>query len=311
MYPRSLLIAVGLLLIVVMLTLSPPSGAPYWLEISIAPGESLVEVGTKLESVGAIRSRNIFVAYMVFFGVDDDVKSGTYYFREPLGLASLARRITSASFGAIPVRLVVPEGLSVREMAPLVHDIFPHISNEDFIASANMYEGRLFPDTYFFGHNATVKEIVQEMIHIFEEKVTNIDGWSSMPIEDRDRAVILASIIEEEARELKDKVLVSGVLKNRLSINMPLQVDVTFRYINGKTTQDLTLDDLAVDSPYNTYKYIGLPPTPISNPGLDSLTAAVHPAETDFWYFLADSKGVVHYSKTYGEHLYKKSIYIK
>jgi len=248
---------------------------------------------------------------MVFFGIDDDLKAGTYYFKKPIGLAALARRLISSDYGATPVKLIVPEGMNVFELAKVVVAQFPNIEYADFIARASLYEGYLFPDTYFFPDDASSNDIIYGMKSTFEDKARNVSGWDDLNIEDRRRAVILASIVEEEASSEEDRKLVAGVLKNRLAINMPLQVDVVFKYINGKTTQTLTTDDLATDSPYNTYKFAGLPPTAISSPSLMSLDAAINYEHTDYWYFLADSKGVVHYSKTYGEHLYKKGLYIR
>ncbi len=123
--------------------------------------------------------------------------------------------------------------------------------------------------------------------------------------------VILASLLEEEASTSEDRRIVSGILWKRLSMGMLLQVDATFQYINGKGSLELTLDDLKIDSPYNTYKYKGLPPTPISNPGLDSIRAAVIPTKTNYLYYLSERDGTMHYATTFAEHLRNKARYLR
>ena len=120
----------------------------------------------------------------------------------------------------------------------------------------------------------------------------------------------MASLLEEEARTTRSRQIISGILWKRIERGMRLQVDAVFPYILGKNTFELTLDDLAVDSPYNTYRYAGLPLGPISNPGLDSLRAALHPVQTPYLYYLSDKNGVFHWSRTYEEHLKKKKLYL-
>ena len=125
-----------------------------------------------------------------------------------------------------------------------------------------------------------------------------------------DDVVVMASLLEKEANEFKDRRKIAGVLWKRLEIGMPLQVDATFVYFLGKNTFELTLADLQTESPYNTYINKGLPPTAIANPGLDSLRAAVTPDENDYFFYLADYDGVTHFSETYAEHLRKKRKYL-
>jgi len=120
----------------------------------------------------------------------------------------------------------------------------------------------------------------------------------------------MASLLEEEARTLETRRMISGILWHRIDIDMPLQVDAVFPYILGKNTYEVTLEELKIDSPYNTYKYKGLPFGPISNPGLSSLSAAANPIENDNIFYLADVKGNTYYSKTFDEHKRKKSLYV-
>ena len=105
--------------------------------------------------------------------------------------------------------------------------------------------------------------------------------------------------------------MVSGILQNRLREDMPLQVDATFHYINGKASHELTVDDLEMDSPFNTYKYVGLPPAPIANPGLESIQAVLSPTETNYFYYLTALDGTFHYAKTFEEHKKNKEKYLR
>lgn len=123
--------------------------------------------------------------------------------------------------------------------------------------------------------------------------------------------ITLASIIEEEAIKEEDRKIVSGILQTRLKIGMALQVDATFAYINGKNTYALTHDDLRKDSPYNLYTNVGLPPTPISNPGIESIKAVLEPINTDYLYFLSDLNGNVYYAKNFDEHQANREKYLR
>ena len=121
----------------------------------------------------------------------------------------------------------------------------------------------------------------------------------------------MASILEGEARTTETRRTIAGILWRRISLGMPLQVDASFKYINGKGTFELTPRDLAIDSPYNSYTHKGLPPTPISNPGIDAIASAVTPIKTNYIYFLSDKEGNMHYAVTYAEHLANKAKYLK
>ena len=121
----------------------------------------------------------------------------------------------------------------------------------------------------------------------------------------------MASLLEEEARQTPTRRTVAGILWKRLDLGMPLQVDATLRYLLGKSSHELTREDLEYDSPYNTYKDAGLPPGPISNPGLDAILAALRPVETAYLYFLTDSEGNIHYARTFEEHVANKAMYLR
>jgi UPF0755 protein len=164
-------------------------------------------------------------------------------------------------------------------------------------------EGYLFPDTYRIFKTATAEQVVRKMLDNFDKKIT-----SEMlgVIEQKDQKLFdiltLASIIEKEAKTFEDKKRVAGVYYNRLKAGMALQADPTVNYINDKATDRPSLDDLESDSPYNTYKYPGLPMGPICNPGLDSIMAAIYPEVNDYYYFINTPEGEMIFAKTFEEH---------
>ena len=170
-------------------------------------------------------------------------------------------------------------------------------------------EGYLFPDTYFISPAIKPEDLIEKMSINFNEKIPNISGISTTTYKFED-VIIMASILEREARTMESRRIIAGILWKRLKIGMPLQVDSSFLYINGKGTFELTLDDLKTDSPHNTYKYKGLPVGPIGNPGEDSIFAAIHPIETKYLYFLTGHDGKMYYGKTFDEHKKNKAKYL-
>jgi UPF0755 protein len=170
-------------------------------------------------------------------------------------------------------------------------------------------EGYLFPDTYFFLPNATEDTVIQTMRQNFDAHIATVQADIDASGKPLSEIITLASIIEREARNPEERRKISSVLWNRLKKDMALQVDVTFLYTIGKGTFELTKDDLASDSPYNTYINKGLPPTPIGSPSLDAIVAAAVPAKTDYLFFMADLRGVTHFCKTHSCHQANKLRY--
>ena len=179
-----------------------------------------------------------------------------------------------------------------------------------FLGIALERHGYLYPDTYFFTHDHVFSEHFVETMS--ENFMRRTDDLFSSYIGDlsKDEIITLASIVELEASRFEDRRAIAGVLFNRLALNTPLQVDVSFLFINDKNTFQLSGRDLASDDPSNTYKYAGIPPIPITNPSRASIEAVMNPLESDNLYFLADYYGNTYYSRTYEEHLAKRRKYI-
>ena len=178
---------------------------------------------------------------------------------------------------------------------------------------AEKHEGRLYPDTYLVPKTFTDIELLDLMLKTFDEKVTV--PYQKEIAQDKlslDEIIILASILEREANDEESMKMVSGILRNRLDIKMPLQADASIEYVLDKKLSELSPADLKeIDSPYNTYLNLGLPPTAIGNPGLKAILAALRPAQTDYLYYLTDKEGNFHYAKTYAEHLKNINRYLR
>lgn len=279
--------------------------------ITVRNNSGLNEIAQTLAEQKVIKSPFWFRALVILMSGQAGVQAGDYYFEKPAGIFGVSSRLTHGAFGLTPVRVTFPEGMTVTQMATILRDQLIDFDSEAFIRSAKPKEGYLFPDTYLFLPNANPQTIVSTLENNFDAKIKTIDGAIKSfkkPLKD---VVVMASILEAEARTTETRETISGILWKRLGLGMPLQVDAPFQYIIGKNTFQLTLDDLKFDSPYNTYKYKGLPPTAIGNPGIDALTAAVTPTKSPYFFYLSDVRGNMHYTKTYEEHLANKERYLK
>lgn len=301
----------GVLLVVLYVSaIDPPQNFPINTLVTVPDGATLSETAGSFEALGVVRSAAALKVLMTITGHQGDVHAGDYLFKEPKNLFVVARAIALGAYGLEPARFRVPEGATVEEMAHLFGAQLERFDEKRFREAAEGQEGYLYPDTYFFLPNTTDERVLSSMRQNFDEHIKLISEEIvafGEPLED---IVILASLLEREAFNTQDRRMIAGVLWNRLNRDMLLQVDATFFYTHGKGSFDLTIADLKSDNPYNTYVHKGLPPGAIGNPSLNSLRAAVTPIEHDYFFYLADSEHITHYSKTYEEHLVKKREYI-
>ena len=289
--------------------IQPPDAFPLNHLVAVPQGQSLEEVARALKEEQVVRSAFAFEVVTKLLGNERNVHAGDYLFEEPLDVFSVAHKLAIGAYGLEPTRVRIHEGATTKEMASLLEKQFERFDSNNFLAQTQSQEGYLFPDTYFFLPNVTEDTVIQAMRQNFDAKIAPLlpaVASSTHPLAD---IVIMASIIEREARNSADRRMISGVLWNRIARGMPLQVDVTFLYTIGKGTFQLTNRDLLTDSPYNTYMRKGLPPTAIGSPSLDSLQAAISPTKNDYIYFLADHSGVTHFCKTYACQLANKAKY--
>ena len=191
-----------------------------------------------------------------------------------------------------------------EEFLKLAEDYAPfeymHKHKDTFFAA----EGFLFPDTYTVESDVEIEEILSLMANTFDEKLTASmrAQAAKMDLSIYD-LITLASLVEREVRFPEDRAIVAQVLLKRLKMNMPLQTDATLQYLMDAPKEEVSIADTQIDSPYNTYQHVGLPPGPIANPGMAAIEAVLYPADTDYLYFVADRSGHNHYAHTYEEHL--------
>jgi UPF0755 protein len=305
-----LLLAAVLGVTVYMTLLRAPSSFPVDELVTVPEGSSVKAIGYELKEQGVVRSPIVFRVLMVVFGHERGARAGDYLFKEPANVWTVARAIASGNFGLEPLRIRIPEGATVRQMATIYTPQLQRFNAERFLKNALPHEGYFFPDTYFFLPNANDEMVLQAMRQNFDDHLATLNPPIASSTRSSEDIIKMASILEREAFKSRDRKMIAGVLWNRIDRGMLLQVDAAFLYTLGKGTFELTRADLAEDSPYNTYKYKGFPPTPIGSPSLDSIQAAMNPIKNNYLFYLADNNGVTHYSKTYEEHLEKKDLYL-
>ncbi len=306
-----LIFILTIILATYMFAIRAPHNFPQGVLIELKPGKSLQDIAKTLEEESVVQNATILTAIVRLRGSATNVHAGDYIFHGKKNVFAVARIITTGAFGLEPVRITIPEGATVRDMARLYSKKMLRFDEEKFLEEALPLEGYLFPDTYFFLPNAKESEIVRVMNDNFKRKVSELEDAIKESGKTLDEIVVMASIVEKEARIHNDRKMIAGVLWNRLDINMPLQVDATFVYTHNKGSSQITMAELLDDAnAYNTYQHAGLPPGPIAAPGLGALKATVYPTENTYIFYLADKYGKTYFSKTYEEHMRKRAKYI-
>jgi UPF0755 protein len=268
--------------------------------VTIREGAGLFEVASSLKKDGVIRNAAWFRTVAVLLGGEKSLQSGDYYLPYDQSVYAIAERVVKGDHLIKQFKVTIPEGFTKAKIAALFDTRFTLFNRREFTSLAP--EGYLFPDTYFIGVNASATSTIKLMRDNFQKRIFPLTGEIASSGRKLSEIITMASIIESEANTKEDRAIVSGILWKRIDGGLPLQVDATLTYLNGKTSAELTQGDLAFDSPYNTYVYKGLPPTPISNPGLESIEAAIHPTTTPYMFFLTGKDGKMYYAKTFEEH---------
>ncbi|MFA5736810.1 MAG: endolytic transglycosylase MltG [Candidatus Paceibacterota bacterium] len=287
----------------------PPYIFPTEIYFQVENGQTASDVAENLYQQGLILSPKTFKAFIFLLGGQKKIQTGSYYFNQPISVLTIALRLTNCLLGHEPYRITFFEGASVSKIAKAISLKIPNFEEESFIKLGTKWEGYLFPDTYFFSRLDGPNDMIKAMRNNFDNRIKTLEKDIQATEKTMDEIIIMASIIDREVKTEKDRRLVSGILWKRIATGMPLQVDATFEYYLGKTTFDLTKDDLKSKSPYNTYINKGLPPTPIGNPGWDAILAAIQPEESDYWFYLSDHDGIMHYAETFDEHKLNRKKY--
>lgn len=294
-------------------------------EISIASGSGLDDIATLLEAEDIIRSKGAFKIWSFFSGSAHLLKPGDYSFASDLGAPEIISELVA---GPPDLEVLVTEGKSMLDIEADLSsrglispgelsdfDLARFKADYPFLGEAKTLEGFLFPDTYRFSSGASAESVIRKFLDAFRKKALPIFYANKTTDVLRYDDLIIASLIEREVPFPEDRPVVSGILKKRLSIGMPLQVDATVLYVacgyRYEACRPLTEKDFRVKSFYNTYLNKGLPPAPIANPGSEAIKAALNPVSSGFFYYLSDPKTKkTVFSRTLEEHARNKAIYL-
>lgn len=289
--------------------------------VEVAEGDSFYGILDKLSEEGKIKNKFLVKLYLKICGIKPEVLEGTYKLNKSMTLNEFVNLLTDSNKDK--VYITIPEGYTIDDIAEKLEQ--NNICNsKEFIDSVKNYElpkyisnnpnkrynleGFLFPDTYSFNKNENADFIIKTMLNRFEKVWQEIveDLNISIPEEEIEKKVNVASIIEKEAVVDSERSFISSVIYNRIAIGMPLQIDATVIYSYGYHIEKMYEKYLEIDSPYNTYMYYGLPIGPISNPGRASLMAALKPKETDYLYYLLESENTHYFTDNYDDFLRRK-----
>jgi len=290
-------------------------------EFLVTSGQGVDQIANALSEAKLIRSRTVFKLTVFRRNIAKKIQAGYFFLSPSQSTAEIAESLTKASTKQAWV--TIPEGLRREEVANLIIDRLIETKTkhrfdpDEFIRQTAKLEGRLFPDTYALGENITTGEVIEKMTNRFNKIVTEI-GISP---EKLNQVVILASLVEREAGEDGERPVVAGIMTKRLANKWPLQVDAAVQYALSTSRcriricdwwpKSLTPADLKIVSLYNTYTTPGLPPGPIDNPGRASLEAAAKPKESQYWFYLHDLEGKIHYASSIEEHNQNVCTYLK
>lgn len=310
-------------------------------EILITPGMSGKDIANTLQEEGLIRSSFLFRMHILASGNFRNLQAGEFLLSPSQSIRDIANILVQGKVLQRP--FTVPEGWNIHDVANLfnqkglattedvytltgypganyqahpdlapLHDFsekFPFLKEKP---SSVSLEGYLFPETYFFASHDTAKQLIEKMLSTFEQRV--VKGMKE-DLQNNEMSLFeiltLASLIEKEVQHNEDKQIVSGIIHKRLETGMPLQIDATISYITGKRSTQVSLNDTHIESPYNTYRNVGLPLGPITNPGEESIEAALHPTETSYWFYLSTPEGETIFSNTHDEHVKAKALYLR
>jgi UPF0755 protein len=272
----------------------------------IEQGTGIKAVASKAKEAGLVKSEILLYTYLITIFKDTPPQASTYIFEAPLNSFGVAASFAKGDHDSNLISITIPEGTSLKDIANIASKSLPKFDTEAFLRIAVGQEGFLFPETYFVPASYTEEDMYKLLNDTFSEKIRTLEPALSGHSLSLTEIVILASIIEREANSVESMKMVSGILQERLRIGMALQVDASMEYVLDKPLSELTAEDLKMESPYNTYLNPGLPPTPIGNPGFDSIKAVLEPTPSEYLFYITGSDGNFYYARTFDEH--KKNI---
>jgi UPF0755 protein len=306
-------------------------------KVDIPIGSSVSEIATVLQKTGIIKNAKVF-KYYVKLKNEGGFKAGEYVLSPSMDVAEIVSRLKSGKvLPRASVKMTIPEGKQLTEIADIMANAvkqkdtvimnklndrqfikklmakYPDLLTNEILNSSVKYplEGYLFPATYsFYKPNPSVEEMVTAMLDKTRSALAGYQNEIKQKKLTVHELLTMASLVEEEATGKTDRKKIASVFYNRIKKGMPLQTDPTVLYAEGKHKEKVFYKDLEVNSPFNTYLHAGLPPGPIANAGISSIEAALDPANTDYYYFLATPTGSIIFTKTLEEHNQEKAKYI-
>lgn len=302
-----------------------PSQTDKEVTVEIKKGDSVFDVAENLYAKDAINSKSLFIFYVFVNGLDKNIQAGVYTVKAGSTVVTVTEQFMH---GTNDLVITFLEGWRVEEFAREAAKKLDDIDYNKFIVAAKPYEGYLFPDTYFLRKDVQIEELLELLRTTFDKKTSEILNQENLDKIGltKQQVVILASIVEKEAAKDTDRELIAGILLKRFKSDIKLDADATVQYVSAfekscgavdycsvdalvKDEKEidwwpnvLTAEDLDRDSDYNTRKNLGLPPTPISNPSLSSLKAVTEAKSSDYYYYLHDSEGNIHFADTLEKH---------
>lgn len=285
--------------------------------IVVEPGMTTQEIGELLYNKGLIKNVLAFRIVAKIEGMENSLQAGEYQFAPDMTVQKIVSILARGE--TVFKQLVIPEGFTVDQVAELIEtsklgsaakfkqlarDYAPYAYMETSGPVKYKAEGFIFPETYRVTKGMTEEQLLAMLVSQFDKSLTSAmrGRFNELGITMR-QAIILASLVEKEARIEKDRPIIAAVFQNRLKRDMPLQSCATIQYILGYPKPDLTIKDTELPSPYNTYQNMGLPPGPVANPGAAAIKAVLYPEQTNYLYFVADKNGAHIFSESYDQHL--------
>lgn len=301
----------------------PLKGNDEIISIEVRNGEGIYSVLDRLSREDKLSNKYFIKLNLILNKKQKNLQEGIYEVNSNVNLTELINSLNNQEDNKNAKKLVIPEGYTIDQIASKVEEI-GLCTKKDFIEAVKQYklpefiksdskkrynlEGFLYPDTYFIQNQSNAESIVKIMFDRFLQVLSEVENENGVDIKDNEieKIINIASMIEKEARYDYDRDLISSVIYNRIKDNMKLQLDATILYSLGYHVDVVLNKHLVIDSPYNTYKYSGLPIGPIANPGKASIKAAILPKDTDYLFYILKQDGYHYFTNTYDDFLKKK-----
>ncbi len=279
-------------------------------KLVVEKGMSVRQITIAAKDAGIVNSSMLLFSTLMLIHHPSKIYAGTYSFTQSQSVFDVARNLAQGNIDNELVTLTIPEGTSRNDIADIAQQLLEDFNTEEFLTETASKEGYLFPDTYHVPAQFSPTELQTLLTETFTKRTSSLKQRLETDTLSEYDVLIIASLLEREANSEESMRMVSGILQQRLRINMPLQVDASIGYVLHKPLSELKAEDLEIDSPYNTYKNKGLPPTPIGNPGMQAINAVLEPIDSEYLFYITTKDGIFHYAKTFEEHKRNIALYL-